>query len=130
MAETPRQLRERLRALIDSEVFAKVKNQQTGIETLKRQSAFNVSTGRDIPDLNASIRSGSVEDSRLNGGKPTLIPFVHNGLLLSASAATDAAVASGKTFPAFDTNEQATVASKELSARLGRAKNQSTDSNQ
>ena len=66
----------------------------------------------------SSVKSGSVEDSRLNGGKPTLIPFVYDGRVVDVREAIDRAVESGIEFPAFNTNEEATRASRALSDSL------------
>jgi len=66
----------------------------------------------------SSIRSMSVEDERLNAGKPTLIPSIWDGKELDPAAASDRAVESGTKWPAYDSNEQATAASKRISAGL------------
>jgi len=66
----------------------------------------------------SSIRSISVEDERLNDGKPTLIPSIWEGKQLSAGAAVGRAVDSAIEWPSYDTNEQATAASKRISGNL------------
>jgi len=66
----------------------------------------------------SSIRSMSVEDERLNEGKPTLIPSIWDGEELDAVSATDRAVESGASWPSYESNEKATAASKRISASL------------
>lgn len=66
----------------------------------------------------SSIRSMSVEDERLNAGKPTLIPSIWGGKELDPVEATDRAVESGTKWPAYDSNDQATAASKRISSGL------------
>ena len=90
--------------------------QQLGLENLKRHSSENIARGTNVG--NQSVRSGSVEDERLNGGKPTLIPFVYDGRVVEIEEAVERAIKSKRQWPAFDTNEQATVASKRLSKSI------------
>ncbi len=66
----------------------------------------------------SSVRSMSVEDERLNEGKPTLIPSIWDGEELDPVTATDRAVSSGAQWPSYETNEQATAASKRISSGL------------
>jgi hypothetical protein len=90
---------------------------QEGLENIKRHSFENTISGLGFG--NSSVLSGSVEDANLNGGKPTLIPFLYDGRVVDGAEAVRRAIASGRVWPAFDTNEEATTASKKLSARLG-----------
>jgi hypothetical protein len=108
---------EQLRARIDKRTKATTLNTQLGLENLKRHSFENQVSGRGRG--NSSVLSGSVEDPRLNGGKPTLVPFLYEGRVVEGAEAVDRAVASGRVWPAFNTNDEATVASKKLSFRLG-----------
>jgi len=111
---------EHLRARIDKSTNAKVLNTQLGLENIKRHSFENKISGLGFGT--SSVLSGSVEDPRLNGGKPTLIPFLYEGRQVDPIEAVDRAVASGRVWPAFKTNDAATAASKKLSSRLGRTK--------
>lgn len=91
------------------------------LQSLREHSEANIAAGTTakVDGMIASVRSGSVEDPRLNNGKPTLIPFLWDGKVLSPREATDRAVASGVKWPEFNTNEEATVASKQISSTLG-----------
>lgn len=113
-----------LRERISKKVKRKTLNTQLGLENLKRHSFQNQISGNTKD--NSSVKSGSVEDARLNDGKPTLIPFVYDGRILEGPdgqrEAVDRAVDSGIVYPAFDTNDAATAASIKLSKRLGRKK--------
>lgn len=111
-------IRETLRKRIDARTTGRVLGRQLGIENLKRHSFENATTGNKMG--NASVKSGSVEDARLNGGKPTLIPFLYKGRVVSPQEATDLAVASGRVWPSFNTNDEATAASKKISSNLGK----------
>lgn len=114
-------IREKLRKRIDARTRDRVLNVQLGIENIRRHSFENVMTGNTKD--NSSVLSGSVEDPRLNGGRPTLIPFLYGGRILSGpeggKEAVELALASGKVWPAFDTNDEATEVSKRISAKLG-----------
>ena len=110
-------IREQLRSRIDKRTTSRVLNTQLGIENLKRHSFENTKTDNTLN--NSSVLSGSVQDSRLNGGRPTLIPFLYEGRILEGAEAVDRAVASKKVWPAFDTNDEATEVSKRISHRLG-----------
>ncbi len=92
------------------------------MQPLAAHSARNTATGRTMAfpgGGTASVQSGSVQDERLNGGRPTLIPFVYDGQIVSGREAIERAVASGKQWPSYDTNEEATIYSKQLSRSLG-----------
>ena len=109
-------LRDSLRKRIDARTTERVLNTQLGIENLKRHSFENVKTGSTIG--NSSVLSGSVEDAGLNGGRPTLIPFVYNGKVVSGAEAVKRAIKSKKVWPSFDTNDEATIVSKNISDNL------------
>jgi hypothetical protein len=100
--------------------MGRVLNRQLGLENLKRHSFENTTTGKTLN--NSSVLSGSVQDERLNGGRPTLIPFLYDGRVVDGAEAVERALASKRVWPAFDTNDEATVASKKISNRLGRKK--------
>lgn len=87
---------------------------------------MNVDTGGGFTDERGahSILSTSVEDERLNEGRPTLIPSVYGGRQLEGNELIEAAMATGQAWPAFETNELATEASK----RASNAMNQYTPS--
>lgn len=94
------------------------------LSALRRHAIFNVENGSYLVNEDGSIstvRSGSVEDERLNGGRPTLIPFVWDGRVADPDEAIEFAVKSGVEWPAFDTNEAATAASKSVSEDVGLA---------
>ena len=115
---SPADLAKQLRKRIDARTKERVLNTQIGIENLKRHSFENATTGNKMG--NSSVLSGSVEDERLNGGRPTLIPFVYKGRVADKPGeAVELALASGRVWPSFDTNEAATKASKRISHRLG-----------
>jgi hypothetical protein len=111
---------------IDKKTTTSRLNKQLGLENLKRHSFENTISGNGItrPDgqPGSSVLSGSIEDPRINGGKPTLVPFLYEGKVVGAAEAGDLAVASGRIWPAFKTNEEATAASKKVSSRLGKKK--------
>lgn len=117
------ELTERLRGRIDEDVNTDVLNKQLGIETLFRHARSNKALNKTLGNedgTTSSVRSGSVEDGNLNGGRPTLIPFIYDGKLVGVKEAIERAVQSGKTFPAFDTNDEATITSRQISDRLGK----------
>ena len=95
--------------------------QTDAVAPLRDHARQNLNSGNAVrnPDGSVStVRSGSVQDPRLNNGRPTLIPFVWDGRILSAEEAVERAVQSGQQWPSFNTNEEATAASKQLSADL------------
>lgn len=88
---------------------------------LRQHATNNIRAGtvlRNEDGSTSTVRSGSVSDQRLNGGRPTLIPFIWEGKLVSQKEAVRRAVESGQQWPAFDSNEAATVASKGLSESI------------
>jgi hypothetical protein len=69
----------------------------------------------------SSVLSGSVEHPRLNAGKPTLVPHLWEGKIVeSDDEAAERAVKSGKRYPAYESHEAATEASKRISSGLVR----------
>lgn len=98
-----------------------VLNRKLGVENLIRHARANAESGNTVTNEDgtvSSVRSGSVEDKRLNGGKPTLIPFVYEGRVVDVKEAVQRAVESKKVFPSFDTNEEATIISRQISGSL------------
>ena len=96
--------------------------QVDALEPLRQHSRDTIKRFNTEVRGNSSVRSGSVEDERLNGGRPTLIPFLWDGRMVGLDEAIERAVASQKAWPAFNSNEAADKASKRLSASLGRTK--------
>jgi len=90
------------------------------LEPLIEHGRRNLETGAGFTDDRGihTILSGSVEDERLNGGRPTVIPFVYDGRELDAGDAIERAIASGIEWPSADTNEQATEISKAASSSM------------
>lgn len=67
----------------------------------------------------STVRSGSVNHPGLNGGKTTLIPFVWDGKVIDdPDMAAEMAIQSGARWPSFESHEEATRASKDLSNSL------------
>ena len=93
------------------------------LDALREHSRRNVEQGKTaiIGGKQASVRSGSVNDERLNGGRTTLIPFLWDGREVGVEEAIERAVESGIQWPAFDSHEEATSLSIELSNSLGRS---------
>ena len=81
----------------------------------------NLEEGKDFTDSEGqhSVLSGSVEDERLNNGRPTLIPFVYDGRKVDVEEAIARAVESGTEWPSADTNEELTAVSRIASTILG-----------
>lgn len=113
-------LSDALRDRIDKKTTTSVLNKQLGLENIKRHSFENKTSGLGFG--NSSVLSGSIEDPRINNGRPTLVPFLYNGRKVSPQEASDLAFESGRVWPSFKTNDEATAASKKLSFRLGRKK--------
>jgi hypothetical protein len=67
-----------------------------------------------------TILSGSVDDERLNNGKPTVIPFVYEGRKVGVDEAIERAVTSGIQWPSANTHEEATAISKAASSAMDR----------
>lgn len=93
--------------------------------------------GEGVPNEDGSVsteRSITVEDERLNGGRPTNIPTIYkvdgqikellgNGQEISeeiANQAVEHAVKTGEAYPAYNTIEEAVQAAQERSAAGGR----------
>ena len=113
-------LNDKLRKRIYRRTNERVLNVQMGVENLRRHSFENAMTGNKKG--NSSVLSGSVQDERLNGGRPTLIPFLYKGKVVDGATAVELALASGRVWPSFDTNEEATEVSKRVSSGLGKRK--------
>ena len=92
------------------------------IAPLVAHGRSNIESGGAFRDERGyhSILSTSVEDERLNEGRPTLIPSVYGGRQLEGDELINAALEGGQTWPAFDTNELATEASKRASSAMDR----------
>jgi hypothetical protein len=91
------------------------------MDALREHGKSNIKSGQYVKNKDGSfstVRSITVEDSRLNGGKPTLIPTIWYGFRLTAERAIERAVRSKKSWPAFDTIEEAAEAAKQLSQEL------------
>jgi hypothetical protein len=81
----------------------------------------NIATGNAVSNKDGStstVKTISVDDGRLNGGKPTLIPTVWNGSIVSDSEAIEFAVSSGKAWPSFPSHDEATKAAKWISNKI------------
>ncbi len=91
------------------------------LSPLRSHSQQNIQTGKTVrleTGETASVYSGSVEDPRLNEGRPTLIPFLWNGQILDEKQAIEQAVQSGETWPAFESHDEATAVSQALSESI------------
>lgn len=101
------------------------------MEPLRAHAQSNISAGTlvETPEGSASVRSGSVQDERLNQGRPTLIPWQWEGRIIEdQEEAVQRAVDSGIRWPHFETDELATEASKLLSGSLSTQIDQKLDS--
>lgn len=80
----------------------------------------NLQTGGGFSDADGmhTILSGSVNDERLNQGRPTVIPFVYEGRKVDLNEAIERAVQSGVQWPSANTHEEATRISKEASRAM------------
>lgn len=71
----------------------------------------------------ASVQSGSVNNPKLNKGKPTLIPFVWNGRVVDQAEAEELAIRAqdeqGIVWPEFEDHDAATRASIRASNVMG-----------
>jgi GGDEF domain-containing protein len=87
---------------------------------LRAHAQRNIDRGTlaNTPEGMASVRSGSVNHELLNDGRTTLIPFQWDGEILDPREATQRAIDSGIQWPAFDSIDEATAASKQLSGSL------------
>lgn len=83
----------------------------------QRADGSRINVLRNFDGSESSERAGSVEHPLLNRGRPTLIPFINQetGLEMTAEEGIQAAIDSGLQYPAFDTNEEATVFATERS---------------
>ncbi|HEX6786960.1 MAG TPA: hypothetical protein VF076_07165 [Acidimicrobiales bacterium] len=79
-------------------------------------------TSQPISNPDGSVtteRSITVTDPRLNGGRPTNIPSVWDGRIVSQDEAIDAATRSGVSFPSFGSIDDAVGAARQRSDDLG-----------
>ncbi len=97
-------------------------DQESRVGPLREHAMGNIEVGDVYEDEEtgrfATVRSGSIEDERINEGRPTLIPFQWDGEILDQEKATERALASGKQWPAYRSNEEATRDSRYLSASM------------
>ena len=94
---------------------------ESSVEPLRQHAQNNIHSGNTVRNEDGSIstvRSGSVRVDELNGGKPTLIPFVWDGKVVDEEEAISRAIQSGKKWPSFNTDDEATIASKGLSSSI------------
>lgn len=85
-------------------------------------SPLTPGTAQPIKNADGSVtteRSITVTDARLNGGKPTNIPTVWGGQIVSDDEAVDNAARSGRSWPAFNSIDEAVAAAKQRSNDLG-----------
>ena len=90
-------------------------------QALFDHSDDNLRAGKGFTDDEGvhSTVSITVTDSRLNGGKPTLIPSVYDGGRLPDGDSIDRAVESGKTFPSRDTHAEINRFAPNISSLMG-----------
>jgi hypothetical protein len=96
-----------------------------GLGALAGHARHNVATGNALRNDDGSlstVRSGSVNHPKLNGGMPTLIPFIWDGEYLGEEDATRRAIESGRKWPKFKTHDEATKHSIWLSDQLPTSK--------
>jgi hypothetical protein len=101
--------------------FREAEPEADPMSALRKHAEANISAGtvaRDPEGNPATVRSGSVNNSRLNEGKATLIPFQWNGKIVDQAEAERLAIESGIEWPSFESHEEATKASKSLSESL------------
>lgn len=95
---------------------------QQGIDNLLAHANENIRRGtvaRDAKGRPATVRSGSVNHPMLNDGRPTLIPFQWNGRIIEdPDEAAEMALKSGLVWPSFDTHDEATAVSRQISNSL------------
>ena len=99
-----------------------IKTTAGNVSAIIDHAQSNVAAGTTVTNSDgrpSSVRSMSVEVEELNNGQPTLIPSVWNGRIVGSDKAIELAIASGKQWPAFSSNEKADAASKKISLALG-----------
>jgi len=114
-AAEDRQAQNDARAMLQSERRAAAVSDP--MAPLRAHSQAHIESGNTVAMDGgvASVRSGSVQHPELNGGQPTLIPFIWDGKELNQEEAQKRAIESGIAWPSFASNEAATAASKQLS---------------
>jgi len=93
-----------------------------GAATLFEHSDMNVREGKTLKRPNgqvSSVFSITVSEPQLNLGRPTLIPTIYDGKEVSQQEAIRRAIKSKKTFPKFQTFEQADGIAGEISKIMG-----------
>jgi hypothetical protein len=84
-------------------------------------SRYNAENGLTVTDdagVHSTLSLG-IDDERINGGKPSLIPTVWDGEILEQEDAVKRAVASGKEWPSFKDHTESTKYSKIASNIMG-----------
>jgi hypothetical protein len=95
---------------------------------LYRQRTPRPGTDRPIQNPDGSVtteRSITVTEPGLNGGRPTNIPTVWDGRIVSDDEAVDNAIRSGVPFPSFDSIPEAVRAAEQRSKDLGAGRERS-----
>jgi hypothetical protein len=104
------------------EVSPNLSTQLDSINDLIEVGVSRVKDGRILANEDgtfSSLRNISVQDERLNSGAVTLIPTVNEeGKLMSDEASIESAVRSGRAFPLFGSEEEATAVSNFISERI------------
>lgn len=86
----------------------------------RQQPTPGTSTPLNNPDGSQTTeRSITIQDSRLNGGRPTNIPTVWGGQVVSNQQATENAVRSGVQFPGFNSIPEAVSSARQRSTDIG-----------
>lgn len=90
------------------------------VAPLVAHGRMNLRTGGWFKDRDGMhpILSGSVNDDRLNEGKPTVIPFVYDGKRVSLDEAIERAISSGIQWPFAGSISEATKISKAASKAM------------
>lgn len=107
--------------------FAPVKDEDEpaiapDILSLVEHGKMNLDTGQGFQDQSGwhTILSISVQDERLNGGKPTVIPSVYEGKQVTPQEAIRRAFLSQKAWPSAETEQEATQISVAASQAMNR----------
>jgi hypothetical protein len=102
------------------ETFAQPVGITPDIAPLVAHGQANAAAGTTVTDKGGkhSIFSMGVQDSRLNGGRETIIPTVYDGKIVSRKEAVQRALDSGIEWPSADTVEEATEIAKRASEAM------------
>lgn len=95
------------------------------MEPLNPLTPMTPGTAKPIQNADGTVtteRSITVTDPHLNGGKPTNIPTVWGGVIVSDEEAVIRAWGSGISFPSYGSLDEATAAARQRSADLGAGK--------